>query len=267
MSQTSSDLPKKVLGWDTSGKKGYLFALEVFSGDTASSSGVLRHSAVLDVDQKQHSEGLLLGISEALDATHWKLEQIAAFGVGLGPGSFTGVRIGVTTARTLGQMTGIPVIGASSLEMLENTVLGRYSGDQGPILTCVDACMGEIYCRWNPVATSGASERVVKLAKIEDYLEEIGAMRSAGVNQVILPDRWMSQSILAKIFLQPRWKVMELSSIEGQSHSLAAIIARELKSGASRSALDVHPVYLRVSDAELHRKDRENALRNTPIDG
>ena len=261
-----SDDSVKILAWDTSGRKGYLSALEIFSQAESQESHFVRFSSVLDVDQQQHSEGLLLGVSEALSATGWKLSDLSAFGVGVGPGSFTGVRIGLTTARTLGQMTGLPIVGVSSLEMLEQAVRQSQPLEQQPLLICIEACMGEVYCRWGSTRGSESSEQVLKLVQLEEYLEKYQTP-DAGLVLAVLPDRWLDQPVLARVFSRSPWQVIPLSSLSSHAEGLARLVARQWKVGGVVSALNAHPVYLRVSDAELNLKARENALRNRPSGG
>ncbi len=258
--------PAKILGWDTSGRRGYLFAAEIPSEAEAP---VIRSAQVLDVDQKQHSEGLLLGLSEALEKCAWNISEISAWGVGVGPGSFTGIRIGLTTARTLGQIQGTPLVPVSSLEILE-AAWRRSSGHSSlPILVCSDACMGEIYCRMSSSEGGTSSELVTKITSLQDHLQrwfESGSGGPVSECHAILPDSWRSHPVLADLFSSEQWQVIEGSSLQEIPTALAQLVVREWKGGAAVAALDVHPVYLRVSDAELHLRARENALRN-PIGG
>ncbi len=61
---------------------------------------------------------LLEGVHEALSAAGVDLDEVATIVCGLGPGTFTGLRIGVATARALAQATGLPLAGVPSLEAL-----------------------------------------------------------------------------------------------------------------------------------------------------
>jgi tRNA threonylcarbamoyl adenosine modification protein YeaZ len=261
---STSEYPARILGWDTSAKLGYLFASEVRS---SSEPAVIYQAQVLDVDQKQHSEGLLLGISDALEACSWKISELSAIGVGVGPGSFTGIRIGLTTARTLGQIQGVPLIPVSSLELLETAWRRSSKVDEAPVLVCADACMGEIYCRMSSPGRGGASELVTKITLVEEHLGRWceGMDREASLH-AILPESWKSHPVLSAIFSTGRWKVVSTSSLAGIPEALSRLVLREWSRGATVRALDAHPVYLRVSDAELHLRARENALRN-PVGG
>jgi tRNA threonylcarbamoyladenosine biosynthesis protein TsaB len=255
-----SQYPAKILGWDTSARRGYLFAAEIASEAEAP---IIRNAQILDVDQKQHSEGLLLGISGALESCDWSISDISAWGVGVGPGSFTGIRVGLTTARTLGQVQGAPLVRVSSLEMLE-TAWRRASGQSSlPVLICADACMGEIYCRMSSPELGTSAELVTKIRSLPEHLQRwFGSCSGEPVCHAILPDSWKSHPVLVELFASEQWRVVESSSLKDIPGSLAELVAREWKAGGAVTALEVHPVYLRVSDAELHLRARENALRN-----
>jgi tRNA threonylcarbamoyladenosine biosynthesis protein TsaB len=64
----------------------------------------------------RHGRDLLPSIRDLLREAEWSLGQLDAVAVGLGPGSFTGLRIGVTTAKLLAYLTGAELIGLDSLE-------------------------------------------------------------------------------------------------------------------------------------------------------
>jgi len=117
----------KLLAWDTSSKLGVLCAVE---WDERARGSQFKPEAfeksvqglTLDVDA-QHSEKLLWGIDQLIKRCGWTKDQIDLFGVGVGPGSFTGLRIGITTARTLAHALGKPLIPFSSLVALSRNAL------------------------------------------------------------------------------------------------------------------------------------------------
>jgi len=98
----------KILGIDTSG---YTNAIGV-----TSDSGIL---ADLSFDARTNSlEQIVDNIDKALESAGLTLEDIEGIGVGLGPGSWTGIRVGVTTGKILAFSSGKPVGGISTLEAL-----------------------------------------------------------------------------------------------------------------------------------------------------
>lgn len=77
-------------------------------------------------DKKTHSQKLMVLIDELLKMNDVTIKDLDAIAVGVGPGSFTGLRIGVTTAKGLAHGAGIPVIEVSSLKALTENVTVDY---------------------------------------------------------------------------------------------------------------------------------------------
>jgi tRNA threonylcarbamoyladenosine biosynthesis protein TsaB len=98
-----------LLALDTSGDYGVLALADVASG------GTLRACKVFE-GRRTLSRRLLSEVDGLLEGEGMTLGDVSAFGVGLGPGSFTGVRVGVTTAKTLAQVTGRPLVGVPTLD-------------------------------------------------------------------------------------------------------------------------------------------------------
>ncbi|MEW6540529.1 MAG: tRNA (adenosine(37)-N6)-threonylcarbamoyltransferase complex dimerization subunit type 1 TsaB [Bacillota bacterium] len=119
-----------VLGIDTSGP--------FCTAGLAGSDGVLAERSVRG--RKIHSVRLLPLIEDLLADTGLLTENLDGVAVSAGPGSFTGLRIGLTTARTLAQVLGIPVVGVSSLEVLVYPLCGA-----GRVWALVPARRGEVY--------------------------------------------------------------------------------------------------------------------------
>ena len=89
-----------------------------------------------------HATALLALVDEALAAAGLDLAQVRRLGVGIGPGSFTGLRIGLATARGLAQGLGLPLAPVSSLEALAAGARDE-AGPDGAVLAVIDAGRGE----------------------------------------------------------------------------------------------------------------------------
>jgi tRNA threonylcarbamoyladenosine biosynthesis protein TsaB len=87
-----------------------------------------------------HAAQLLPLARRALEAVGATFADLRRIGVGVGPGTFTGLRIGVATARALAQATGAEVAGISTLE-----ALAVEAGDDRAVLAVLDARRGEAY--------------------------------------------------------------------------------------------------------------------------
>lgn len=75
-------------------------------------------------DQKTHSEKLMPLVQKLFETTGYALDDIGLIACDIGPGSFTGIRIGVATVKALAEVKNIPVVGISSLEGLAYNVSG-----------------------------------------------------------------------------------------------------------------------------------------------
>src|SRR5712692_1413460 len=91
-----------------------------------------------------HCAGLPAAVEEALELANLRLNQLAGIAVGIGPGSFTGLRVGLSYAKGLSAAAGIALIGVPSLDA---TALAAAAGLDPDWLVCpvLDARRGEVY--------------------------------------------------------------------------------------------------------------------------
>src|ERR1051326_8980707 len=90
---------------------------------------------------KGHAEFLVPAVRFVCDQAGVSLHALGGIAVGMGPGLFTGMRVGVATAKTLAQTLGAPIVGIPSLDLLAFEV--RYTSKL--ICACVDARRGEVF--------------------------------------------------------------------------------------------------------------------------
>ncbi|MBC1520420.1 tRNA (adenosine(37)-N6)-threonylcarbamoyltransferase complex dimerization subunit type 1 TsaB [Listeria aquatica] len=91
--------------------------------------------------KKNHSIRLLPAIQALLEECQVKPNELTKIAVSRGPGSFTGLRIGVTTAKTLSYELEIPLVGISSLQVLAQNAIFF----EGPIVALMDARRNNVY--------------------------------------------------------------------------------------------------------------------------
>jgi len=97
-------------------------------------------------ERPAHGTRLLALAAGLLDRAGLEWADLGRIGVGTGPGTFTGLRIGVTTARALAQATGAELAGVSTLRTLAlGAVLGYRSGQSRLVLSVIDARRGEAF--------------------------------------------------------------------------------------------------------------------------
>lgn len=104
-------------------------------------------------DDITHAKKLLKGIDDILKETNTKLKDIDFFGCIIGPGSFTGIRIGVSTIKGFALALNKKVITATSMELLEENVRNQEQKDKKEenktIITVIDARNDEVYASIN----------------------------------------------------------------------------------------------------------------------
>jgi tRNA threonylcarbamoyladenosine biosynthesis protein TsaB len=198
----------------------------------------------------QHAAKLLPLCAEVLDQAGRSFDQIDCFAVGIGPGTFTGLRIGVATARALARASEAPLIGVSTLRSLAlNTLSGPSAWDGEAVLATLDARRNEAFVAgWSRDALDPVSPPL--LAPVALSPEALGAELSR------LGRTPLAVGEGAVAFRQ----VLERSGAfvpddDSELHRVTALnhcrIARELEpSDPGR----VQPEYLRLPDAELARR-------------
>lgn len=92
----------------------------------------------------KHGEHLAPLIARAMDDVHIVRQDLTAIAVGVGPGPFTGLRVGLVTARTLGFVLQIPVYGVCSLDVIAAEAVGEGAAT-GSFLVATDARRKEVY--------------------------------------------------------------------------------------------------------------------------
>jgi tRNA threonylcarbamoyladenosine biosynthesis protein TsaB len=107
---------------------------------------------------ERHSIHVLSLCAEALCAVDLVPAELAGIACGGGPGSFTGLRVGMAVAKGLALPTGVPLYVVSSLEAMAVDILASRSGSNATAVPCLDAGKGEVYA----AAYAADAERLVR---------------------------------------------------------------------------------------------------------
>jgi tRNA threonylcarbamoyladenosine biosynthesis protein TsaB len=189
----------------------------------------------------EHAPRLLALVDRVLaDGGGW--EAVQRIGVGTGPGSFTGLRIGVATARALAQGRGLPLVGVGTLH-----VLARAAGrpHAGTVLAVVDARRGEAFAG----AWRGGEELLAPMALAPDAL----AARVAALPAPVLA----AGDGAVRFREQLRAAGAEVPDSSSPLHRVQARALCEAAAGAVEApAGTVLPDYLRLPDAEIAYRKR-----------
>jgi tRNA threonylcarbamoyladenosine biosynthesis protein TsaB len=200
------------------------------------------------VNTQTHSKHLMSMIDTVCDMSGLKIADMDGFAVTIGPGSFTGLRIGISTVKGLAWSLNKPVVGISSLDALAwQCIPAAY-----PVCTLLDARKQEVYyCRYrfqDGKLKKDRSEQVIALAGVINDIREPCIFIGNGANLY-------KEEILEKLgelahFAGWNQDIIRASSVAGLS------LERFVHHQTDDVALLV-PHYIRKSDAELHRK-RDN---------
>ena len=95
------------------------------------------------VDARRHSELLMPMIAKVMADAGASRADLGAVAVGVGPGPYTGLRVGVVTARVLGSVLGVPVYGLCSLDIIAASAAAAHPGRE--FLVATDARRKEVY--------------------------------------------------------------------------------------------------------------------------
>lgn len=177
----------------------------------------------------------------------WK--EIDRLAVGIGPGTFTGLRIGIATARALAGATRIPVVGVSTLQSLAGNPPRAGEWHAGTILAVLDARRGEAFAAsWrSEEVTDFESALLMPCALEPQHLAE----RASSLGPRILGVGDGAQKFRAALessgVLIPEDR-SELHRVTARGH---CDLARRLR---PTEPVEVVPEYLRLPDAELARR-------------
>jgi tRNA threonylcarbamoyl adenosine modification protein YeaZ len=104
---------------------------------------------VTTVDARRHGEVLMPSITRVLDQAGVTRDDVTAVLAGTGPGPYTGLRVGLVTARVLGAALGVPVYGVCTLDAIARAAAGPAAGRE--FLAATDARRKEVYwARYSP---------------------------------------------------------------------------------------------------------------------
>jgi len=189
------------------------------------------------------AEGLLPALDALLATTGVTLDDIGGFAVSIGPGSFTGLRIGVATVKGLAFAPAKPVVGVPTL-----AALACHAEGPGAVAALLDARRGEVYAAGfarapggEPVAADWLSERVLPVSELAERLP--AGCRLVGEGLSVCGDAIADAAVTP---LAPPYP-------DTTARHVAALGARCFDTEALSSAGPLTPRYVRRAEAEVKR--------------
>lgn len=203
---------------------------------------------------KTHSQQLMPMIQSLLEKVNLSAQDIDAFAASIGPGSFTGLRIGVTTIKAMAFAAGKPVISVYTLDALAYNM----SMSKGLICPIIDARNNQVFTAVYRFI-DGKLERLTEYLgiHINELVEVIRKMEGMNKEVVFLGDacHMHKDYFIAELGNGVSIAPINLALADASS---VALLARDLfLDGKSENCFDMVPFYLRKSQAEREREMNE----------
>lgn len=211
--------------------------------------------------KRQHSEKLIPLIKESFSLLNINPGDLDGIAVGIGPGSFTGLRIAITAAKLMGRINGIPVKGISTLEVMAAGVRADY------ILPLIDARRNRVYYSLYKSNIKKAGKNFESNYSVDNCLD----LRAGGLNE--LPDilhQYQDNEIMvvgekvetaSQILRDHNFNIVS-AEIEN-NFPRAAVTARlgenYISRGISDDIYELKPLYLKKAQAEINWQKKYNS--------
>ena len=189
----------------------------------------------------RHSEVLAATIDFALRSVALGLDDVQVLSVDVGPGSFTGLRIGIATAHALAHARRLPLVGVTSLEAIATSALWT----RPYVAAATDARRGRVYYaiyeRTSPLLTPVRPPCLGSPSELRAAIRELpGECQIAGSGAHLYADLLTAQS--SGLIAPP-------SLSDPSAAAVAEVGAKRFEADASNIGSTVEPLYLRAPDA------------------
>ena len=201
-------------------------------------------------NDRTHSVIIMPLLEDMLKKCNLQLSDIDVFAVVTGPGSFTGLRIGIATIKTLAQACNKPVIGVNSLESLATNFLMCKDTLICPI---IDARHEEVYNALYENDMTVSEPRVISLDNLFDELE------STGKNVIFCGDGVLNYADKITSKNRANWSIAPQNLSMQKASSLCQVAYVKAMDGVYDDLYTLLPLYLRRSQAE-RELDRKNNI-------
>ena len=205
--------------------------------------------------KKTHSQKLMPMIENMLKLSDLDIKEIDAIAICVGPGSFTGLRIGMATAKAMAHVNNIPLIGVNSLEILgANMDLCNRN-----ICSILDAQRNQVYMNKYILKDDKITElEEISIKPIDALLEEISSSN----------EDWV---LVGEAVYKYKEKIEEISNITIPSPannitkaSTLCFVARDkmLANDQVYNCYNINPMYIRKSQAEEQYEEKQKRLKD-----
>jgi tRNA threonylcarbamoyladenosine biosynthesis protein TsaB len=210
--------------------------------------------ATLSVVGRARQESVTPALQRLLTWSGLELAQVGGVAVGIGPGLFTGLRVGVETAKTLAQVLNVPIVGFSGLDAL--AYAQRHTHRR--IAAVVDARRGEVFYSIYRAVPGGVVRETEPAVRAPDHLTAdlqavAGEVLAVG-NGAMLYRHELEE-------LGSRVEVGSQMSAHPQAAAMVELAVPRFVREEHDRLYDVVPIYLRKSDAEIAWDQRARGVQ------
>lgn len=236
----------------------YILAIETtgaFASVALSEDGnIIGH--VRGHDRFSHLQNLMIQVDSVIKENKLSLDDINAIAVSKGPGSFTGIRIGVSSARALSQVIGIPCIAVPTLEALAYRAFEYEDGCIDNTLICpiLDARRSQIYGGGYIIKDKEVKEVIAGAPySIEDFMT-----KTAGYDRILLfGDGYDSYEKQIKEMGRSGVQAAPESIRYQDAVSVARLGKKMFDKGKYVGYLELKPDYMRLAEAERKLREKQ----------
>ncbi|RXJ74761.1 tRNA (adenosine(37)-N6)-threonylcarbamoyltransferase complex dimerization subunit type 1 TsaB [Veronia nyctiphanis] len=186
---------------------------------------------------REHTTKILPMVDDVLSEAGVALNELDALAFGRGPGSFTGVRIGIGIAQGLAFGADLPMVGVSTLVAMAQQVYRRTSGEQ--VTSAIDARMNEIYVGQFSLKADGDWEVITPEAVL--HPENFSPLVTEGEWQVA-GSGWQAYPDLAE---RLNLSISKEGVLFPESEDMVHLAEFALRRGEAVAAEEASPIYLR----------------------
>ena len=196
-----------------------------------------------------HSQTLMVMAEDLLKQCGRTVAEVTAVAVAEGPGSFTGVRIGVAAAKGFAWGGRLPCCGVSTLEAMAES-LGIY---QGYVCACMDARRNQVYNALFYVNNGNVErvceDRAISLAELGEQLQTLNGPIFLVGDGAQLTHKTLSSAV-KELVLPPEHRLHQ------RAVGVALLAERKIAAGDAGDGNALTPNYLRLSQAERERMEK-----------
>ncbi|KAF1085459.1 tRNA threonylcarbamoyladenosine biosynthesis protein TsaB [Sporotomaculum syntrophicum] len=201
-------------------------------------------------NRRTHSVNLLPMIKDSLADAGINKEQLTGIAVSIGPGSFTGLRIGLSTARSLAQVLNLPLAGVPTLDALAYPLTGH----AGLVCPLLNARKNEVYTAL--YHSTGTGQECLVPARAAGIQELLQLLEGYNEQVTFIGDGLAEYIGVIKSHMGARAGLAPVCTSFPRGAAVAELGLQLLQKGAVSDPLTLLPYYLRESEAELKWRER-----------